>query len=846
MSEQQDRTARSLTPHFFLLSTAICALSVWVVVVETHSLRPWKTFQEQYSDLQRADQESRHEEALVAFNSPSVQRQRAELQEKLARAAAEFRQPAVQQNYRAREDALREVRKALRRNRDRERSARGRLQEQEYIFSRSGSEAARERMAALEIEIAAAERRRGELQEEEANLIQEMDGLTAEITSIEAELALLESELEVATDRLARLDENGIALRQTFLEDADRVDRCQSCHVGIDDPVALSDSQPLARHPGRSTYLGNHPVEEFGCTVCHRGQGRATSSTEKAHGHEEHWEEPLLTGRRTQAACQTCHGDLAELKGGELASSGQELVSKLGCFGCHKIAGFETLRKVGPELTEVGTKANYSWLVEWILDPSHVRESARMPRYGFSQAEAEAIADYLTSITETNRLDRDVGEIDWELAETGRGIWGQSRCSLCHATDGVGGAFEGVNAPDLGTIGSKANRRWLSRWIRDPKSYFPDTTMPRFRFSDTEIKALVEFLVSEYVDWDFEPRHLDPVPIEVASVERGKALVRDYGCFGCHDIKGMEQLEQIGPFLRLEGVTYLSAREVGQTIGDELSSIGSKPLEQFDFGALEDEISHQRYSYFRQKLAEPRSFRPGLRMPQYRLTAEEVDALATLLLGFRDEEIPARMKVPASRPTYQPTGGFERIADDVKCFTCHMIGGVGEPFAPDLSIEGSKVQESWLRRFMAQPDIIRPMLKQMPRFNLDRADHMIQGNLSSGEIETIVQHFVNVLVSNEIPETLPENGLNRPQQIEVGRVLYLDKGCMACHQIGAEGGAVGPNLTTAGLRLTEGYVFKHLEDPAVLTPGIVEPNYGLSTEERVNLTRYIMSLRGGN
>ncbi len=81
------------------------------------------------------------------------------------------------------------------------------------------------------------------------------------------------------------------------------------------------------------------------------------------------------------------------------------------------------------------------------------------------------------------------------------------------------------------------------------------------------------------------------------------------------------------------------------------------------------------------------------------------------------------------------------------------------------------------------------------------------------------------------------------EQIAVGEALYNEKGCYACHQIGITGGAVGPVLTSIGNRLSEGYIFKHLENPQALIPEIVEPNYGFTEDERINLTRYLMSLK---
>ncbi|MEE8479335.1 MAG: c-type cytochrome, partial [Candidatus Neomarinimicrobiota bacterium] len=578
------------------------------------------------------------------------------------------------------------------------------------------------------------------------------------------------------------------------------------------------------------------------CTVCHRGQGRATTSPEKAHGQVEYWSEPILNGYMTQATCQACHGDIKHIQGADVINRGYELIEKYGCYGCHKIAGFEDLREVGPNLAEIGTKVNYTWLVEWLKDPTMYLEAARMPLFDFSQEEAEAVADYLFSVTVEARVDYDDEEIDWDLAEQGKIVWRQSRCNICHSTNGIGGANTKVYAPDLGKIGSKVNKEWLFNWIKDPKSYFPQTTMPRYRFTDDEIKALVEYLSSEYIDWDFTPNNIDPVQIKVESINKGKEIIRKYGCFGCHDLEGMEEMNKIGPFLRRNEVTYLRASEVSDKIGAELSSIGNKPIDRFDFGKMKKEIPNDRVNYLKQKLRETRSYRDNTLMPNFQLQEEEIEALVTLLLGFTDTNIPSRFKVPMNQYKYKPSGEFAKIVNDVNCLDCHAINGVGSDFAPDLSIEGSKVQEQWLRDFLEKPDVIRPILKQMPQFKLDDKQKMVLGNLTNNEIEIIVQYFKNVLVSNEIPEKLPDNGLDLSRQIEEGENIYKSKGCIGCHQIIEDGGAIGPNLTNVGARLTEGYIFKHLENPQALIPNIIEPNYKFSEDERINLTRYLMSL----
>ena len=56
-----------------------------------------------------------------------------------------------------------------------------------------------------------------------------------------------------------------VEVRQVYLEELGHVDRCVSCHVGIDNPAFADAEQPLTAHPG--DVLKHHPSDKFGCTV---------------------------------------------------------------------------------------------------------------------------------------------------------------------------------------------------------------------------------------------------------------------------------------------------------------------------------------------------------------------------------------------------------------------------------------------------------------------------------------------------------------------------------------------------------------------------------------------------
>jgi hypothetical protein len=65
-----------------------------------------------------------------------------------------------------------------------------------------------------------------------------------------------------------------------------KMDRCQTCHLAIDQKGYEKYPQPFRTHPNLSAYLGgdsHHPIDKIGCTVCHEGMGQSVSFRDAAH-----------------------------------------------------------------------------------------------------------------------------------------------------------------------------------------------------------------------------------------------------------------------------------------------------------------------------------------------------------------------------------------------------------------------------------------------------------------------------------------------------------------------------------------------------------------------------------
>ena len=101
---------------------------------------------------------------------------------------------------------------------------------------------------------------------------------------------------EIVAENVASVDPSQIpsGIQQIWIEPLDRVDRCTTCHLGMLWEGLEDVEQPWTSHPNRELFEA-HPLEEFGCTSCHAGQGFGLT-TNDAHGFAEHWEQPLLSG----------------------------------------------------------------------------------------------------------------------------------------------------------------------------------------------------------------------------------------------------------------------------------------------------------------------------------------------------------------------------------------------------------------------------------------------------------------------------------------------------------------------------------------------------------------------
>lgn len=67
----------------------------------------------------------------------------------------------------------------------------------------------------------------------------------------------------------------------------------------------------------------------------------------------------------------------------------------------------------------------------------------------------------------------------------------QANCARCHGQNA-----EGLVGPDLRHIASRRDRAFLLQWISDPPAVRPGTRMPKLNLSDSDLNAVVDYLLT--------------------------------------------------------------------------------------------------------------------------------------------------------------------------------------------------------------------------------------------------------------------------------------------------------------------------------------------------------------
>lgn len=603
-------------------------------------------------------------------------------------------------------------------------------------------------------------------------------------------------------------------IRQIVVDGLNLVDRCPTCHLGIEDDRYSGSKQPFTTHPGN--ILTSHETKKFGCTSCHLGQGYAVTFEKAAHEKLEFWNETMLPRELIQASCGTCHLS-EEVPGADFLTAGRLLIKHKGCSGCHDINAFFEEETLGPDLQGIGNKVSRAWLYNWLKNPREYLADARMPTYEFTNEETKSLVEFLMSLDKEDSPPRPVKGIASEDGDedAGQVLIGESRCITCHSIHDRGGKL----APELERVGDKVREEWLANFLRNVHYYQPEKIMLSYNFTEQDALDIAAYMIEEYSDEEYElpeeAADLDqsmPPSKRQTMIAQGESIFAKKGCSGCHSIDGVNTQPKVGP---------------------KLTNIGNRLESSLDFGDY-TEILPTLYNWIFMKIKQPMVFDSSSAMPHFNLSDREAFEITIALLGNKETGYATDYLVPETEASIykKPGGEFGELFDRYSCISCHSIDKYGGTVSTvPLTIEGSTVQFDWLKDYLLRPYALRPILtERMPHFRM-----------TEREASLMAEYITRVYVSDEIPRFF-EYEL-KSADIAAGRRIVDSLQCVNCHIIGGKGGYLGPPLDNCGNRLRAGWVYSWMLHPGKYRPETIQPDFGLTEAEAREITAYLMTMK---
>jgi cytochrome c2 len=616
-------------------------------------------------------------------------------------------------------------------------------------------------------------------------------------------------------------------------------------------------------------------------------------------------------------------------------------------------------KKVGPNLKDVRLKLRKEWIPVWLQDPQAFRPGTKMPTFWRFHDDKEgpedlkAVAAYLWQ----NGFDGKVPTQAQGDKTHGKDLFESRGCLACHSIGEEDQKVGGTFAANLTRVGEKANYDYIVRWIYNPRErwapYCPKehrdltpedyakhnlpylfdtelhstcpndgaelqvqnmTVMPNLRLSEQDARDVASYLFSLSAPQTSEDvSYMDDPKL----AEDGKQEIKQYGCAGCHEIKGFEEEQRIGKELTTEGATPLERLDFALLTQD--AEYGRDPLKLHPKDKEQEWYNHR--GFFEHKLTEPKIYDTGktayledkdkLRMPKPYLTAEWRTGLTTLLLGSQGAEganVPASLFYNPQDSRRQDIQNGWWVIKKYNCMGCHVLqpgqrisayNNAGEPvmvtgsvlsslpfyattkdyLPPMLTSEGARVDPDWLMKFLKDPSLMQPGEKPMtpssssasatpasspnssaspaagaspsakpanssandqsngkllPQWGLNRNGvrpyiqvHMPTFNFSPNELRVLVRFFMAVSSQNDPYIKEPMDPLT-DQEKQIARDIFTSgTPCLKCHVTGDpahDAKATAPNFLLASQRLKPDWVMRWLPKPSDIAPGVAMPD----------------------
>ena len=473
---------------------------------------------------------------------------------------------------------------------------------------------------------------------------------------------------------------------------------------------------------------------------------------------------------------------------------GASLYANFHCGKCHDSPAnrFDTS---APNLAH--TVATKRWIADWILNPAKFRDTPHMPAFLNPESKADQkiaseIAAFLSSqqktvqFAKTKSTKEDHATID---LSNGEKLFEQLGCIGCHHFEKPN-PNEEFNRISLHYANAKYSPANLIQFLKNPHHASPESRMPNFNLSDTELKQLAEYLLERSAG----KLKAELVSQEKASKENGKAHFDRLGCASCHQTSVSKLSPPSIPFPKSN-----SANSSNSCINSTERN-RSKKQPAFSPFSKSDKTAINKYINF---------INANNKKP---LTIHRWQASNTLAKKYRCTTCHQQNEIAATLPEIIDAEG--------------TLGFAAEQL-PDLTFAAEKLKANWSADFISTKNhaAMRPWLKaRMPTFPKRIAEQIVYGWAD--------QHgYFTTHKTDRRIEAYPTS-----QLIQAGKDLITQaKGhdCRQCHAIGkfpATGDAktqiaLGVNFSHSKERLSRDYYNRWMHNPLRIDPMTKMPKY---------------------
>jgi mono/diheme cytochrome c family protein len=320
-------------------------------------------------------------------------------------------------------------------------------------------------------------------------------------------------------------------------------------------------------------------------------------------------------------------------------------------------------------------------------------------------------------------------------------------------------------------------------------------------------------------------------------LNRGRQLLAEFNCVGCHRLQGVERPAMLGP---------------------DLTNIGTKVSREWIYKWLKEPRTITDADG--NTVVNGYENEPEPRMPKFRLTEQELRALSGYLSTLRAQPIqpykfdPRVVAAMSKRPDLADQG--ELRFRQMFCSTCHaravtragetsLIGG---DIGPELTKVGSKVNPGWLVAWLRDPQSYLPHSK-MPRYGW-----------SDEDLYKVTAYIREKFTDPDLLSDVPQLGAPTDAEVQLGRRLFVEKGCASCHAVegvspqkdfgpdlSALGGKNVSQLEFGGSKIPRNlisYIEAKVTDPLSVNPAARMPQYHLTRDDLDALTTALLSMTG--